>query len=69
MSVKEIKEFLRGLVQRELEEEYNYQKNGGSEDKEYLATLIKCKQWLIKNTTMPLVESMIIKEDVEKYLK
>jgi hypothetical protein len=79
MKVKEMKELLRMLVEKELEEEYYYQattfiSNDGtktrmSEDKEYLAQLIACKQWLIKGTSMPLIESMIIKEDIEKYLK
>lgn len=69
MKVKEMKEFLRFLVQKELEQEYQYQLNGGEEDKEYLAKLISCKQWLIKGTTMPLVENMIIQEDIETYLR
>lgn len=69
MKVSEMKEFLRRLVDRELEEEYNYQLNGGREDKEYLAKLITCKKWLIKGTSMPLIESMIIKDDIDEYLK
>ena len=69
MKVSEMKELLRRLVDRELEEEYNYQCEGGTEDKEYLAQLIKCKQWLIKGTSMPLIESMIIKDDIDTYLK
>ena len=69
MKVNDIKKFLRELVDRELEDEYRYQINGGDEDKEYLIQLIKCKQWLIKGTSIPIVESMIIKEDIEKYIK
>jgi len=69
MKVKEIKEMLRALVQKELEEEYNYQINGGDLDKEYLTRLIRCKQWLIKGTSMPLIENCIIKEDIEKYIE
>lgn len=69
MSVKEMKDFLSYLVYRELEEEYNYQCDGGEMDKEYLAQMIKCYQWLIKGTSMPLVESYIIKDMIDKYLK
>jgi hypothetical protein len=69
MKVSEMKEFLRPIVDRELEEEYNYQLNGGEEDKQYLAKLIACKQWLIKGTSMPLIENMIIKDDIDKYLR
>lgn len=68
MNVKEMKDFLSFLVYRELEEEYNYQCNGGDIDKEYLTKLIKCYQWLIKGTSMPLVENYIIKDMIEKYL-
>lgn len=68
MKVKEMKEFLRWLVQKELGEEYEYITNGGEKDKEYLAKLIACKQWLIKGTSMPLIENSIIQDDIEKYL-
>lgn len=69
MNVKEIKEFLTGVVYMELEEEYRYQLEGGERDKQYLAKLIKSYQWLIKNTSMPIVESMIIQDMIDKYLK
>lgn len=69
MKVKEMKELLRELVDRELEEEHYYQLDGGEKDKQYLAQLIACKQWLIKGTSMPLIESMIIKDDIDEYLK
>lgn len=69
MKVKDIKEFLSGLVYRELEEEFRYQQDGGERDKQYLAKLIKSYQWLIKNTSMPIVESMIIQDMIDKYLK
>jgi len=69
MKVKEIKEFLRFLVYRELEQEYQYQENGGDIDKEYLAKLIMSYGWLIKNTSLPIIESTIINDMVEKYLK
>ena len=68
MKVKEIKEFLRNLVERELDEEFEYQQSGGGEDKEYLAKLIKCKAWLIKGTSMPLIERTLIEEDILEYL-
>ena len=69
MKVNEMKEILRRLVDIELEEEYNYQLDGGEKDKQYLTQLIACKQWLIKGTSMPLIENMIIKEDIDEYLK
>lgn len=69
MNVKEIKEFLTGVVYQELEEEYKYQLEGGERDKQYLAKLIRSYQWLIKNTSMPIVENMIIQDMIDKYLK
>lgn len=69
MSVKEIKDFLTGVVYQELEQEYIYQCEGGERDKAYLSKLILSYQWLIKNTSMPIIENSIINDMINKYLK
>lgn len=69
MKVKEMKEILARLVYQELEEEHNYQVDGGEQNKQYLAQLICCYQWLIKGTSMPIVENLIIEDMIKKYLK
>lgn len=65
MSVKEIKEFLIMLLDKELEEE-----KGTTNDKEWIASCIEAKKWLLdKKGIMALVSSEIIKSDIDEYLK
>lgn len=65
MSVKEIKEFLIMLLDKELEEE-----KGTTDDKEWIASCIEAKKWLLdKKGIMALVSSEIIRNDIDEYLK
>lgn len=65
MSVKEIKEFLIMVMNKEMEEEYYT-----CDDKEWIKSCIEAKEWLMdKKGIMALVTSEIIKENIEKWLK
>ena len=65
MKVKEIKDFLIMLLDKEIEEEYYT-----CDDKEWIKDCIEAKRWLMdKKGIMALITSEIIKEDIEKYLK
>lgn len=65
MTIKEIKDFLIMILDKEMEEELDT-----TNDKEWIASCIEAKKWLLdKKGIMALVSSQIIKEDVERYLK
>ena len=65
MKVKEIKDFLIMLLNKEMEEEYYT-----CDDKQWIKDCIQAKRWLMdKKGIMALITNEIIKEDIEKYLK
>lgn len=65
MKVKEIKEFLIMIMNKELEEEYYT-----TDNKEWIASCIEAKKWLLDGKgVMAIVRNAIISEDIEKYLK
>jgi hypothetical protein len=65
MTIKEIKDFLIMILDKEMEEELDT-----TNDKEWIKSCIEAKKWLLdKKGIMALVSSEIIKEDIEKYLK
>ena len=70
MDIKEIKDFLITVLNKELEEELVYQENG-ERDTSYIKKCITAKRWLLKNSKgiEQLVNNMIIKEDIETYIK
>lgn len=71
MRVQEIKDFIVNLLNREIEEEYNYQKDG-EKDVEYIKQCIIAKQWILKKGSkgiMELVNNIIIADDIKDYIK
>lgn len=65
MTVKEIKEFLILILNKELEEEYRT-----TDNKDWIASCIQAKRWLMdKKGIMGIITSELIKEDIEKYLE
>lgn len=65
MSVKEIKEFLIMIMDKEMEEELDT-----TNDKEWIRSCIYAKRWLMdKKGIMGIITNEIIKEDIETYLK
>lgn len=65
MKVKDIKEFLIMLLDKEMEEEYST-----TDDKEWIASCIQAKNWLMdKKGIMAITTHAIIQSDIEKYLK
>lgn len=65
MTIKEIKDFLILILDKEMEEEYCT-----CDDKEWIWSCIQAKKWLLdKKGIMAIVTSELIKEDIEKYLK
>lgn len=65
MTVKEIKEFLIMIMDKEMEEEYVT-----TDNKDFIASCIEAKKWLLgKGTGMDaLVNIFNIKEDIDKYM-
>lgn len=65
MTIKEIKEFLILLLNKELDEEKRT-----TNDKDWIASCIQAKRYLLdKKGIMAIVTNEIIKDDIEKYLK
>lgn len=65
MTIKEIKEFLIMILNKEMEEELDT-----TNDKEWIASCIQAKKYLMdKKGIIGYVNSIIIQEDIEKYLK
>lgn len=65
MSIKEIKDFLIMILNKELEEEQVTTNN-----KDYIASCIQAKRYLLdKKGIMSLVSNEIIRCDVEQYLE
>lgn len=65
MTIKEIKEFLIMVMNKEMEEEYRT-----CDDKDYIASCIQAKKWLLDSKgIMAIVRNEIIREDIETYLK
>lgn len=65
MTIKEIKDFLIMILNKEMEEEINT-----TNDKEWIASCIQAKKYLMdKKGIIGYVNSIIIQEDIEKYLK
>lgn len=65
MTIKEIKDFLIMILNKEMEEEL-YTTN----DKEWIASCIQAKRYLMdKKGIMAIITSEIIKEDIDKYLR
>ena len=69
MDTKEIKTFIIDLIDRELEEEYDYQFES-EKDTTYIKQLLQAKQYLMKNAKGfdKFINALILKEDVDKYL-
>jgi len=64
MSIKEIKDFLIMILNKEMEEELDT-----TDDKEWIASCIQAKRYLMdKKGIMALVTNEIINEDIRKYL-
>lgn len=64
MSIKEIKDFLILILNKEIEEEFVT-----CDNKEWIASCIQAKRWLLdKKGIMAIVANEIIKEDIDKYL-
>ena len=64
MTIKEIKDFLIMLLNKELEEELVT-----CNDKEWIMSCIEAKRWLLdKKGIMAIVRNEIIKEDMEKFI-
>ena len=58
-------DFLIELVDREMEQEYDY-----TNDKDWILRCIQAKKWLLKEKkTLPIILDEIINEDKENYLK
>lgn len=68
MNTKQIKEFLASVVYMELENEYLYQSNKEVKDTEYIYKLIESYKYLIKNTSIPIIEKNIIDDMINKYI-
>lgn len=65
MTIKEIKDFLIMILNKELEEELDT-----TNDKEWIASCIQAKRYLMdKQGIMAIITNEIIKEDIDKYLK
>lgn len=65
MNIKEIKEFLIALLDRELEEEQRTTNN-----KDYMKDCIEAKKYLLdKKGIMAIVSNAIIEDDIKKYLQ
>ena len=64
MTIKEIKDFLILILNKEMEEEART-----TNDKEWILSCIQAKKWLLdKKGIMAIVSHEIIKEDIERYL-
>lgn len=64
MTIKEIKDFLILILNKELEEELRT-----TNDKEWIASCIQAKRYLMdKKGIMALVTHEIISEDIDEYL-
>ena len=68
MNSKQIKEFLASVVYMELEQEYLYQSDKPIKDTEYIYKLIESYRYLIKNTSLPIIEDTIINDMIDKYI-
>ena len=66
MTVREIKEFLIMVMNKEIQEEYVT-----TDKKEYIKDCIEAKKWLLgKGKGMDdFINTYIIKEDIDTYLK
>ena len=65
MSIKEIKDFLIMILNKEMEEELNT-----TNDKDWIVSCIQAKYYLMdKKGIMKIITNEIINEDIEKYLK
>ena len=68
MNSKQVKEFLASVVYMELEQEYLYQSSKDIKDTEYISKLIESYKYLIKNTSIPIIEDTIINDMIDKYI-
>ena len=68
MNTKQIKDFLASVVYMELENEYRYQSDKQVKDTEYIYKLIESYKYLIKGTTIPIIEKTIIDDMINKYI-
>ena len=65
MSIKEIKDFLILILNKEMEEELRT-----TNDKEWIVSCIQAKRYLLdKKGIMAIVSNAIISEDIDKYVK
>lgn len=65
MTVKETKEWLIDLLDREIEEEWKT-----TDHKDYIADCIQAKQWLMKSLGYgSLVAVASMQADIDKYMK
>jgi len=60
MRVKDIKEFLVMVLDKEMEEEWRT-----TDEKEYIANCIEAKRWLLKGG---MIEELMVQADIEKYM-
>lgn len=68
MNSKQVKEFLASVVYMELEQEYLYQSSKDIKDTEYISKLIESYRYLIKDTSLPIIEDTIINDMIDKYI-
>ena len=70
MANKEVEKFLIDLVNRELEEEYEYQL-GSEKDNSYLRDLVIAKRYLLSRGKgiEKFINNIRIQEDINKYVK
>ena len=65
MTVKETKEWLIDLLDREMEEEWKT-----TDHKDYITKCIQAKQWLMKSLDYgPLMTTVMMEADIDKYIK
>lgn len=65
MTVKETKEWLIDLLNREMEEEWKT-----TDHKDYIKDCIEAKQWLMKSLGYgSLIANASMEQDIDKYLK
>lgn len=68
MNSKQVKEFLASVIYMELEQEYLYQSSKDIKDTEYISKLIESYRYLIKDTSLPIIEDTIINDMIDKYI-